>query len=88
MTRCVYLDVKIIRILHKCEALIEKSVPRVSVWHHSAPLSDAKLRSEGQICRSVPHTNAYLWVQTFELNQIYLEIFRIHVSHFDFDVIL
>ena len=34
---------KIIRILHELEVLIEKSVPRVTVWHHEAPLSDAKL---------------------------------------------
>ena len=33
----------IIRILHECEVLIEKSVPRVTVWHHEAPPSDAKL---------------------------------------------
>ena len=36
-------EVKIIRILHECEVLIEKSVPRVTVWHHEAPPSDAKL---------------------------------------------
>ena len=33
----------IIRILHECEVLIEKSVPRVTVWHHEALPSDAKL---------------------------------------------
>ena len=33
----------IIRIFHKCEIQIYKSVPRVTVWHHEAPLSDAKL---------------------------------------------
>ena len=32
-----------IRILHECEVLIEKSVPRVTVWHHEALPSDAKL---------------------------------------------
>ena len=32
-----------IKILHECEVLIEKSVPRVTVWHHEALLSDAKL---------------------------------------------
>ena len=48
----------IIRILHKCGVLIEKSVPRVTVWHHEAPpTDDAKIRPEGQICRSVPHTH-------------------------------
>ena len=34
---------EIIRILHKCEVLLFKSVPRVTVWHHVAPPSDAKL---------------------------------------------
>ena len=33
----------IIRIFHECEALIEKSVSGVTVWHHEAPPSDAKL---------------------------------------------
>ena len=36
----------IIRILHKCEVLIEKSVPKVTVWHHEALPSDAKLLPE------------------------------------------
>ena len=31
------------RIFHDCEVLIEKSVPRFTVWHHKAPPSDAKL---------------------------------------------
>ena len=33
----------IIRILHECEVLIEKSVPRVTAWHHEALPSDAEL---------------------------------------------
>ena len=28
--------VEIIRIHHECEARIEKSVPRIAVWHHEA----------------------------------------------------
>ena len=32
-----------IRIYHMGEVLIEKSVPRVTVWHHEALLSNAKL---------------------------------------------
>ena len=27
---------KIIRINHECEGRIEKSVPRIAVWHHEA----------------------------------------------------
>ena len=26
-----------IRILHECEVLVEKYVPRITVWHHEAP---------------------------------------------------
>ena len=33
----------IIRILHEYEVLIENSVSRVTVWHHEAAPSDAKL---------------------------------------------
>ena len=32
-----------IRILHKCQVRIDKSVPRVTDWHPKSPLSDAKL---------------------------------------------
>ena len=38
----LFMWFKNIRILHECEELIEKSVPRVTVWHHEAPPSDAK----------------------------------------------
>ena len=31
------------RIYHECEVLIYKSVPRVTVWDHSAEPRDAKL---------------------------------------------
>ena len=34
----VFTDcIKNIRILHECQVLIEKSVPRVTVRHHQAP---------------------------------------------------
>ena len=33
----------IIRIFHECEVLIEKSVPRVTVWQHKVLTSIAKL---------------------------------------------
>ena len=35
--------IMIIRIFHECEVLIDKSVLRVTVWHHEALPSDAKL---------------------------------------------
>ena len=34
---------------------IDKSVFKVTVWHHEAMPSDAKQWPEGQICLSVPH---------------------------------
>ena len=37
--------------------MINNSVPRVTVWHHSAEPLDAKLRPLGQIFLSVPHTH-------------------------------
>ena len=33
--RVLYFD-DIIRILHECQVWIDKSVPRVTVWHHEA----------------------------------------------------
>ena len=36
-------NLRIIRILHECEVLIQKSVPRVTVWHLKALPCDAKL---------------------------------------------
>ena len=72
----------IIRIFHECEVLIEKSVPRITVWHQEA------------LPRSVPHThNRLFFLHTYgcrhmNKNQIYLEIFCIRVSHFDFYIIL
>ena len=37
------MKAKDIRIFHECEVLIEKSVLRVTVRHHSAEPRDAKL---------------------------------------------
>ena len=47
----------IIRILHKCEVLIEIYVPRVTFWYHEASSSDGDLWPEGQNCRSKHHTH-------------------------------
>ena len=32
------LSLHLIRIYHECEGRIEKTVPRISVWHHKACL--------------------------------------------------
>ena len=59
---------------------MDKSVPMITVWHHEAAPSDAKQRTEGQICLFVPHTNDRFFfmhtffVPTLELITIYLKI--------------
>ena len=50
---------------------MDKSVPRVTVWHHEALPSDAKQLPEGQICPFVPNTNdrfffLHIFVPTLE----------------------
>ena len=40
---------KIIRINHECEARIDKSVPRIAVWHHEACRVMTNGDHEGQI---------------------------------------
>ena len=67
-----------IRILHECEVLIEKSVPRVTVWHHEALPGDAKLWPEGQICLSVPHTHdSFFFLHTYGCWHLIIIIFTI-----------
>ena len=51
-------SIETIRILHECQVWIDKSVLCVTVWHHETQPSDAKLLPEGQICLSIPDTNA------------------------------
>ena len=57
---------------------MDKSVPRVTVWHQEALPSDAKQLPEGQICPSVPNTNdKILFLAHFPANstlKFYLEI--------------
>ena len=48
---------KIIRIYHECEGRIEKSVPRIAVWHHEACRVKTNRDPEGRIFLSFPHTN-------------------------------
>ena len=56
---------------------MDKSVPRVTVWHHETLPSDVKQLPEGQICPSVPNTNdrfifLHIFVPTLELITILL----------------
>ena len=47
------IRVEIIKIHHKCEGRIEKSVPRITDWHHEA----CRVDCEGHIFLSHPHRN-------------------------------
>ena len=47
----------IIRIHHECEGGIEKSVPRITDWHHEACRLMTNGDHEGRIFLSHPHTN-------------------------------
>ena len=38
-----------IRIYHECDGRIEKSVPRIDVWHHEACRVMPNSDSEGQV---------------------------------------
>ena len=62
-------EVKTIRIHHECEGWIEKSVPRITNWHHKACRVMTNGDPEGQIFLSHPHTNnGFLFLLTTKLN--------------------
>ena len=48
---------KKIRIYHKCEGKIEKSVLRIAIWHHEACQVMTKVDPERLFFLSYPHTN-------------------------------
>ena len=48
---------EIIRIHHECEGGIEKSVPRITIWHHEACRVMTNGDPEGRIFITHPHTN-------------------------------
>ena len=50
-----------IRIYTECEGRIEKSVPRITVWHHEACRVMTNGDPEGRIFLSYPHTNNRLF---------------------------
>ena len=50
-----------IRFYYECEGRIEKSVPRIAVWHHEACRVMTNCDPEGQIFLSFPHTNKRLY---------------------------
>ena len=49
------------RIYHEYEGRIEKSVPRITVWHHEACRVMTNADPEGRIFLSFPHTNNRLF---------------------------
>ena len=46
-----------IRIYHEFEGRVEKSVPRITIWHQEASRVMAKGDPKEQIFVSYPHTN-------------------------------
>ena len=48
---------KILRIYHECEGRIEKSVPRITVWHYEACRVMTNGDPEGRIFLSYPRTH-------------------------------
>ena len=68
---------EIVRICHECEGRIEKSVLRITVWHHEACRVMTNGDSEGRIILSYPHTsNGFFFLLTtvFIYLFIYLKI--------------
>ena len=63
-----------LRIYQECEGRIEKSVPRITVWHHTACLVVTNNVPEGQIFLSYPHTNNGFF---FLLTTIFIYFFKI-----------
>ena len=65
-----------IRNYYECEGRIEKSVPRIAVWHHEACRVMTNGDPEGRIFLSHPHTNIGLF-SCSPLFYIYIYLFII-----------
>ena len=52
-----YRVCKILRFYHECEGRIEKSLPRIAVWHHEACWVMTNGDPAGWIFLSYPHMN-------------------------------
>ena len=64
-----------IKIYHECEGRIEKSVPRIAVWHHETSPVMTNGDSEGRIFLSYPHTNnGFFFLLTAVFIYLYLFI--------------
>ena len=53
-----------ISIYHECEGGIEKSVPRITDWHHEACRVMTNGNHEGQIFLSHPHNGFFFLLTT------------------------
>ena len=63
---------RIIKIYHECEGRIEKSVPRIAVWHHKACRVMINGDPEGGTSLSYPHRNNGFF---FLLTTVYIYLF-------------
>ena len=61
-----------IRIYHECEGRIEKSLPRIVIWHHKACRVKTNGDPEGRIFLSYPHMNNGLF---FLLTIVFIYLF-------------
>ena len=67
------LHILIIRIYHECEGRIEKSIPRIAVWHHEACRVMINGDPEGRIFLSYPHTNnGFFYLLTTVFNYLFI----------------
>ena len=53
-------------LYHECDGEIEKSVPKITVWHHKACRVTTNGDLEGQFFLSNPHTNNGFSLQTIK----------------------
>ena len=72
-------SVRYIRIHHECEGRIEKSVPRIAVWHHEACRVMPNGDPEGRIFLSYPHTNNGLF---FLLTAVFIYSFIFKIPEY------
>ena len=68
----IVFNMQTIRIYHEREGRIEKSVPRIAVWHHQACQLMTNGDPEGRIFLSYPHTNNGLF---FLLTTVFIYLF-------------
>ena len=61
---------KNVSIYHECEGRIEKSVPRIAIWHHEACRVMTNGDPKGLIFLSYPHTNNGSFFFFFFLDKI------------------